>query len=320
MELAIFNGLVIFGASDGGGTGRELWRSDGTEAGTFLIKDINPGPIGGIDNPRFVVWGNSLYFTADDGLAGTELWKTDGSATGTLRVADLNPGTANSNPEVLALENMLLVGTYGSELWKSDGTTAGTVLLKDLDPGPPVSSLERLTRVGDTVFFTAFVEGLGEELWKTDGTAEGTVLVKDIRPGSESASPIELMEMGGILYFVADDGTHGYELWRSDGSQAGTWMVRDIYPGPSAGPQLVPYALLFNLYSMNGALWFKADDGIHGPELWKSDGTQAGTVLVQDFNAGSAGSNPMVLDQLAGAIVFWATSSSGQSGLWSTLP
>jgi ELWxxDGT repeat protein len=96
-NLIVFNNFIYYAYSDAAGTfGTELWRTDGTAAGTALVADINPGanssyPAG------FYVLNNELYFTADNGIVGTELWKTDGSPVGTVLVKDINPGPNSSN-------------------------------------------------------------------------------------------------------------------------------------------------------------------------------------------------------------------------------
>jgi ELWxxDGT repeat protein len=71
-ELAAVGPRVYFGATDGE-RGVELWTSDGTEEGTRLVQDINPGP-GSSSPDGFVVAGDCLYFGANDGEHGFELW------------------------------------------------------------------------------------------------------------------------------------------------------------------------------------------------------------------------------------------------------
>ena len=95
-------GNRVFFVADDGNTGRELWSSDGTTAGTRLVRDLYPGSESS-DPADFLVKGNELYFTAKNPAIGRELWRTDGTAAGTQRITDLNPGKEDSNPSDLAL-------------------------------------------------------------------------------------------------------------------------------------------------------------------------------------------------------------------------
>ena len=111
-------------------------------------------------------------------------------------------------------------------------------------------------------------------------------MVKDIKSGNQDGSfPRYLTAVGNTLYFRADDGTHGAELWKSDGTEAGTVMVKDIRPGTDSGN---PGESTYWLTAVGNTVFFDANDGIHGYELWKSDGTEAGTVMVKDINPGGA--------------------------------
>ena len=149
---------------------------------------------------------------------------------------------------------------------------------------------DRLTAVGNTLFFKATNGQNGFELWKSNGTSSGTVMVKDINSGSlgqATSNPNHLTEMGGTLYFSAmDTSNNGHQLWKSDGTASGTVMVTAINSGGTANPGIHTDGFVV----MNNNLYFSADDGTNGVELWKSDGTASGTVMVKDITSGSAGS------------------------------
>jgi choice-of-anchor C domain-containing protein len=306
---ALFNGVTYFAARGVAGkasetdAGIELWRTDNTPAGTYRLKDINPGSKGS-DPENFKVVGSTLYFTADDGFHGRELWKTDGTAAGTVMVMDINGNgevvlgtglayTDSSNPNAFADVNGTLfftaeAGLSGRELWKSNGTAAGTVMVKDIDPSG-TSEPMHLTRVGTMLMFSADDGVHGRELWKSDGTAAGTVLVKDIQPGPEGSAPgfidgdglfhnpSPFVPLNGAVYFVAseDQGSSYREsLWRSDGTAGGTTKLMD------GGVRQLTLA--------NGFVFFtEGPDGDAGDRrLWRTDGTSAGTTMLRDFGAG----------------------------------
>ena len=128
-----------FSANDGV-NGAELWKTDGTEAGTVMVKDINTTGSG--SNPfGFTVLNGTTYFAANDGMNGLELWKTDGTTAGTVMVRDINAAAGTgSNPFGFTVFNGALYfnagdGATGRELWKTDGTAAGTRLVRDINPG-----------------------------------------------------------------------------------------------------------------------------------------------------------------------------------------
>jgi ELWxxDGT repeat protein len=327
-DLTNVNGTLFFTANDGT-HGVELWKSDGTAAGTVLVKDILSGAVSSYPSELANVNG-TLFFAATDGSHARELWRSSGTAAGTALIQDINTHTSGSNPSSLTDVNGTLFfsahdTTNGWELWKSDGTAAGTSLVKDINPGGAHSFPENLTNVNGTLFFTARDSTHGIELWKSNGTAAGTVLVKDINPGGANGYLSNLTAVNGTLYFTADDGANGTELWKSDGTITGTTLVKDIYPGQTLVYDYYSWPRWHyvtnssnprNLTNVNGTLFFNCDDGAHGQELWKSDGTAAGTVMVKDICPGTASSQPGNLANVNGTLFF--TASDGTTGveLW----
>jgi ELWxxDGT repeat protein len=322
--LTNVNGTLYFSAINSGGTGVELWRSNGTSTGTVLVANINPGP-GGSSNPSNLVNVNGrLYFAATDGTNGVELWTSDGTAAGTRMVLDIAPGTASSDPQNLIAINGTLFftaddGVNGRELWVSDGTPGNTRMVKDIRLGSTSASFGEMVNYNGVLLFVVDDGLLGAELWRSDGTEAGTVLVKDIAAGTRSSQPqgLTVVETAPGVYrvfFAANDGVSGFELWQSDGTEAGTVLVRDIRSGAaSSAPQ--------QLIALGNQVVFLANDGLTDLDPWKSDGTAAGTVKIADTNitAGLAIAGPfdrryisaIVVDPNDANVVYAAVSIRG---------
>jgi ELWxxDGT repeat protein len=345
-------GAAYFQVTDGI-HGTELWRSDGTAAGTVLVRDICPGICSSV--PQFLTAvGDELYFDAYDGVHGFELWKSDGTAAGTVLVEDIAPGRDSAFPtNLLRLDGTLLFLANRNELWRSDGTEPGTMLVKLFEEGE--SGPRPLAQAGGIVFLAAEDDDHGRELWKTDGTTAGTLLVRDIYAGPNASLNLSGIENPGIqdflalgnrFFFVASDGFSDYELWVSDGTEAGTALVKDLgpetyFPAPCCLAEL--NGLIF--FSARGRLW-KTDGseantvmvkeitpppgwssdlrgltvagswvyfGALGSELWKSDGSEENTVLVKDIQPGAGSGSLFSLRANGTEVVFFA--NDGTSGM-----
>ncbi|MED5306458.1 MAG: hypothetical protein VX942_03450 [Candidatus Thermoplasmatota archaeon] len=310
-------GGVAYFAADDGNHGEELWRSDGTVSGTYMVKDVNPEErwidiIQGTSEPddsditELTVAGDKLFFFARNNsqlpFTDHELWVSDGTTSGTKQVIE--------------------DGMFSQTLSESVPFVGQNIAWYT---GP-----QELTAVGNKVFFSSMAaywnsyedwEMSGEELWVSDGTELGTMIVENIHPDTESgqsqgvnvccgdwtgSSPRDLTLAGDILYFTADNGQDGRELWKVDTGVSffnyDAVKVRDINPGPSGSNAA-------SLTSAGDRLYFSANDGVNGDELWTTTGTTATTVMVDDLNT-SGSSFPDKLVWAEGSLWFAANVDS----------
>src|SRR5262249_9309188 len=179
-----------------------------------------------------------------------------------------------------------LLARYGEELffitpdaglWKSDGTVAGTVLVTQLQRGPGGALPGNLVESHGGLYF-ASADSSDLKLWKTIGTEQTTIPVATIPD-----YPTEMVDVQGTLFFSVQG-----SLWKSDGTQAGTMLVKAILPGPPGYLESPPGELT----AFGSLLLFAADDDVHGRELWRSDGTDAGTFLLKDVDPEPLSSHP----------------------------
>ena len=220
--------------------GTELWKSDGTEAGTVLVKDINPGSSYGYgygSNPyELTAVGGTLFFTANDGT------HRPGAVEERRHRGRHRPGQGHQ-PRRDPVRRARRPGGGGRDavlLGQRRGERRGVVEERRdrgghrPGQGHQPRQLLRLSRSAPTPTTSPTWAGRCSsrpttgrhslELWKSDGTEAGTVLVKDINPGgggSAGSLPNHLTAVDGTLYFTAFDPDTGIELWKSDGTEAG---------------------------------------------------------------------------------------------------
>ena len=367
-SLIEFNDKLYFSANDGE-SGRELFVSDGTAAGTRLVADINPNAYESNDEPpfpygsnpsQFIEFNNKLYFTANNGESGDELFVSNGTRDGTQLLVDINPGVNDGNygPPVpkssypnnfFEFNNKLYFtannGESGDELFVSDGTAEGTQLLVDINPNinsnygpsfPEGSNPSQFIEFNNKLYFTADDGESGRELYVTDGTAEGTQLLVDLNPNvnddnyrptfTRGSNPSQFIEFNNKLYFSANDGENGrQELFVSDGTVEGTQLLVDLNPDVYEGNFGFSFPISSypsDFIEFDNKLYFAANDGENGTELFISDGTAEGTQLLVDLNPsindsyyGSSfpkSSNPTNFVEFNGKLYFIA--NDGESG------
>lgn len=374
-KASIMNGYMYFYAKSGSVNGNsifQVWKSDGTESGTILVKSLENiidiyNSTQNYEN-RTVTTDNLLYFFVhrlrregiyEDAYWDTELWKCDGTEVGTVivkRVLIQNNYNSTAFPKNLTKFNNKVIfneetklwisdgseiGTqvlktfqyfgygqvssfYGilndrfffspydaneNELWVSDGTTAGTQLLKDLNLNGS-SSPNYFVKIQNRLFFRA---NNNDEVWQTDGTSAGTTFIKTI-PKPEGTSSNNIINPEFIytstnqLFFKNYDSQNNYELWKSDGIN--TSIVKNIITGNQSSGSNDKKVKIGNIW------YFNASDS-RGSELWKSDGTPEGTTIVKDISLGANSTLIQEIVAVNNVIYFTAVSTNeNKKRLW----
>ncbi|HXU34026.1 MAG TPA: ELWxxDGT repeat protein [Thermoanaerobaculia bacterium] len=355
--------------------GRELFRTDGTTAGTFLVTDLCPGSCDSLsfaEHPPIVAAGYA-FFLATDGARGTELWRSDGTAAGTRPMIDLAAG-----PEdgfylfLIAGGDRALFATLppfgeGIDLWQSDGTAAGTAPFVHLADGAATALTRPVGAAalgplpgGQRLYFPNFLVGGDSGVWESDGTAAGTRPVRalpeasrvfcsersdlprvaagglvvslsgagdgtdcepwlaaegvarpisDLAPGPEGSFPYGFIRIGPVTLFAATVPGLGEELWRTDGTAAGTFLLGDANPGDESAHPVF-------LGDLGGEAYYSECDAAAGCELWATDGAAGSLRRVADLTPGPESSDLMAVGVAGGRLWFKAFNTVGGSKLW----
>ncbi|QDU65929.1 ELWxxDGT repeat protein [Engelhardtia mirabilis] len=315
VHLVESGGFVYFSGEDTV-HGRELWRTDGTEAGTELVVDLRTGAASSNPEHMVVLADGRIAFAATTLAFTRDLWITDGTAAGTSMLVDLDPTVGDAPSRLTPLgDGLVYFGeAVGRSLWFSDGTPGGAVtLLADLPGGQnEVTSgtatgsgganswtMQQMPEVNGTLYFAINGGSPNWSLWRTDGTVSGTAMVTAQSGGGFSDNEVEyLTAFDDAVWFTAGDGlSAGTKLWRSDGTAAGTVPFLDAVGAPAIfEPKLLKVA--------GNKLYFSGLVAGAGPELCVTDGTVAGTHLVADLNPGPIGSGLYELGTFGDRLVF----------------
>ncbi len=297
----LYNGKVYFAADDSV-HGNELWSTDGTEAGTRMVWDIDRKSSSRNDGPRsLTIAMGKIFFRAKTKDTGYELWYTDGTAVGTRMVKDLYPGSKDGIMGNLHVLNDKLYfkgkenDSIGEELYSYDGNAI--TLVKDINPAIGQGSGEwkngsNQAVVEGKLYFDSYdtirnAKGV-YHLWVTDGTTTGTHKIIIPAPNEEG----ELPTMAGtvdnkLLFSPRFTGAHfkKQELWVSDGTTGGTRIVKELDGNSGIGINLPPSTTRYFKKTIernsiaNGKYYFfgKQDKNSQEYTMWGTDGTEAGT-------------------------------------------
>ena len=299
-----------------------LWTTDGTPAGTALLKDCSGGCFASAQSS--LLPDGRLYFTVQESDGLLSLWRSDGTPGGTVQVAptaldSFPPPVLASLPGRVFFDAPDQAGKFlvGDELFVSDGTVAGTHQLTDTSD-PLSSSPAGLVAAGGEIYFTASTSANPSTFWRSAGTAASTVATA-VSPAPGTPPPVAAF--GGLVYLQYSDAS--LQLWRSDGTATGTLPLTS-FSVPQAAAPVAPVAcgtgICFGVVTVGGggAVWqsdgtaqgtgplftlpatvhgierlavrgndyyLEVDNAAGGIDFWQSDGTAAGTVQLTDFQS-----------------------------------
>ncbi|PQJ78549.1 T9SS type A sorting domain-containing protein [Polaribacter porphyrae] len=325
-EITNFNNNIYYYASTL--SGLELAYFDGTSQN---IIDVNPGTTSSFPRNLKAI-GNKLYFAAEANTnEGIELCMSDGTATGTIRLKNININGDTNNfiskhslpQDFIGYNNKVYFtadnAINGRELWVTDGTETNTKMITDMHPGANDSFYvaPNFTVYKNELYFTGFTPATGVELYKMNAN-ETITNVLDINPGGANHSyPKDLFVFDGKLFFSADDGTNGYELWYTQNTGATSKSTNAITTAlfKNINTIATESSNPTNFIAFDGKMYFTADNGTNGIELWESDGSVGGTKLKQDINP-TGDSNPRDFIVSNNLLYFSADDGTNGDELW----
>lgn len=330
-------GNTFYFKKDGAGTNvKQLWKTDGTAAGTQMVRDSFFYDVVGLVSIK-----DTLYFVSQSAFNSTAplaLWKSNGTKAGTTIVKTF-PGL--SGVGFLTVINNICYMRLGNAVWKTDGTATGSIEVK-----PAVIAGSAFYQAGSEIVFFGSSTGTSyQALWKTDGTPNGTTKIKDSIANPSKGNVVgEYVNTGGKGFFGVSSGA-SYNLWRTDGSKAGTFVVTSGTISNLTGLNGVLY--FRNFVSFKQGLW-KSDGTVVGTvavagignigswltsmgnslylggkndydfEPYKSDGTATGTILLKDIVLGTTGSNPLYFTKVNNTMTFVANDGINGNQIWKT--
>ena len=328
-SLTPTSSFLFFRAEDAA-HGDEPWVSDGTSAGTRLLKDLTPGAEGSFLVDMTALGEQLVFFrqVTDPTTSAprSELWTSDGTAAGTVRVKSSLPEVIPSSgrrfnaapAEVLKLGGTLLFLTQeenGPALWRTDGTKAGTTRLRNVGAaGTGVFST--LVSGGRAFFYVNGANGT-TAVWTSDGTQGGT---RRLYTYDATLSPLMLRVLGSSLYVTTTSATTQRITLRriplAGGSEAPVFTLPNAYANEeSAYPYVTGVSAVDGGTKVYFALTISGErQAPRDAQLWVTDGTAAGTrMLHQPLSRSDEYTSPVYA--AADNLVFFTADTPGTTGI-----
>jgi ELWxxDGT repeat protein len=300
--LTPFKNHLYFRANDGT-NGAELWRSDGTDANTQLVANIQT--VAGLGSlytctEGFAELDGMLYFSANDEAGGSgscDLWRTNGEIGNAEKVKEISD-SFNTGPVDLAVadDKLFFLTRYesasdtDSAVWVSDGTEAGTVKVFDkadadyrvmMGSSGPTGISQPLLASGDHAYF--YVNDKSKQstealqLWYADSSGSGLVvdLERNVLGGE-----IDMAVAADRLFYVhlrpdidSDFITSNRGIWTATGDSIE--LLHSGFTGTNGGKPL--------LQAEGGNTLLFSSMG----EVWRTSGTTSTTGFVSDVCPGT---------------------------------
>jgi ELWxxDGT repeat protein len=299
-DVISYNGLLYFTARTSA-NGKEPWVSDGTAAGTLMLKDVETGAA----ESRWILWAighdGAVYFILQPAFTwdfenSALLWKTSGTTASTVSLAtlhkDFEGGDITYRNPFRIYKNKIYffahqtVGDGPHYLWVSDGTTLGTFEVADMNDWRSISPYKFFEVVGDYMFFNTSVDGNPSGLYRSDGTAAGTGVWYYPNSAAQFRPPTKFTEVSDMLFYadhdappdeggLVDDPDDYFHLFQNDGE---TWQsMRTMYGVSTVGTN--------NIVDYNGVVAFTTQNDQEGSTdtqkyLWIYDPSNTSNALI----------------------------------------
>ncbi len=315
-ELQVYNNKLYFNTF----SNKAFWSKDtGINNAVMIANQFNALSSGTYISmalaSEYIVMGGRDYSVAGNPV---NLFRSDGAMVeefGTFTSGSNGPipfyiGKVGNNLLFSAIET-----ATGRELYSTDATTATTQRLTDIYPGSIGGLTDVTGGLGGNIlngefYFSGFSPD-GKRIWKTDGTSLGTVVVDDLTMNYQN--PSYLTKYDNSIFFFANSSSNPVEqLWRvSSGDTAPTLLTTTPFSASSA---CTGHKSMIN----NGILYFPYEANSAGCELWRSDGTPAGTYQLIDINLGTESSFPKFLISFNNILYFTALKAGFGFEIWKT--